>query len=64
MKIRYDKEVDVFNLQLSDAEIVETDEVKPGLIIDYNKNGNIVNIEIINASKHISHPNKVEYEFA
>lgn len=64
MKIKYDKEVDVINLQLSDAEIFETDEDKPGVIIDYNKNGNIVEIEILNASKHTAHPVKVEYEFA
>ena len=64
MKIRYDKEVDVINIQFSDTEIVETDEEKPGVIIDYDKNGNIVEIEILNASKHTSHPTKVEYEFA
>ncbi|MFH1049367.1 MAG: DUF2283 domain-containing protein [bacterium] len=64
MKIKYDKEVDVINLQFSDSEIFETDEDKPGVIIDYDKNGNIVEIEILNASKHTSQPSKVEYEFA
>ncbi|MCL5991513.1 MAG: DUF2283 domain-containing protein [Bacteroidetes bacterium] len=64
MKIKYDKEVDVINIQLSEAEIVETDEDKPGVIIDYDKNGNIVEIEILNASKNTSHPTKVEYEYA
>lgn len=64
MKIKYDKEVDVINLQFSEAEIFETDEDKPGIIIDYDKNGNIVEIEILNASKHTKQPAKVEYEFA
>ncbi len=63
MKIKYDKEVDIINIQLNDAEITETDEDKPGIIIDYDKNGNIVEIEILNASKHTSEPAKVEYEF-
>ena len=52
MKIKYDKEVDVMNIQFSDAEIFETDEDKSGVIIDYDKDGNIVEIEILNASKH------------
>lgn len=49
MKIKYDKEVDVINIILRDSEIIETDEEKPGIIIDYDKNGNIVEIEILNA---------------
>jgi uncharacterized protein YuzE len=64
MKIKYDKEVDVINIQFSDAEIVETDEDKAGVIIDYDINGNIVEIELLNASKHNYNPTKVEYEFA
>ncbi len=64
MKIRYDKEVDVINIQFSDAEIFETDEDKSGIIIDYDKDGNIVEIEVLNASKHNYQPMKVEYEYA
>jgi uncharacterized protein YuzE len=64
MKIKYDKEVDVLNIQFSDMEIIETDEDKPGVIIDYDKNGNIVEIEVLNASKNNYHPMKVEYEYA
>lgn len=64
MKIKYDKEVDIINIQFSDAEIFETDEDKPGVIIDYDKNGNIVEIEVLNASKNIYQPTKIEYEFA
>ena len=64
MKIKYDKEVDVINIKFSDEEIFETDEEKPGVIIDYDKNGSIVEIEVLNASKNSSKPFKVEYEFA
>ncbi|HPI20489.1 MAG TPA: DUF2283 domain-containing protein [Candidatus Kapabacteria bacterium] len=63
MKIKYDKEVDVINFQFSENEIFETDEEKPGIIIDYDKNGYIVEIEVLNASKHLQKPMKVEYEF-
>lgn len=64
MKIKYDKEVDVINIKFSDEEIFETDEEKPGVIIDYDKDGNIVEIEVLNASKKSNTPLKVEYEFA
>jgi uncharacterized protein YuzE len=63
MKIQYDKEVDVINIKFSDADIFETDEDKSGVIIDYDKDGNIVEIEVLNASKHTHQPMKVEYEF-
>lgn len=36
-------------------EITKTDEDKPGVIIDYDKDGNIVEIEVLNASKHNYH---------
>ncbi|MEO8664384.1 MAG: DUF2283 domain-containing protein [Ignavibacteria bacterium] len=42
----------------------ESDESKPGIIIDYSVNGDIIGIEILEASKKISVPNKVEYEVA
>ncbi len=63
MKIKYDKEVDVINIQFSNAEIVETDEDKPGIIIDYDKDGNIVEIEVLNATRNIVQPLKIEYEY-
>ena len=64
MKIKYDKEVDVLTIKLSDFEIAESDEEKPGIILDYDKNGNVVEIEILNASKRFPDPNIIEYEFA
>ena len=64
MKVKYDKEVDVLYISLSQAEVKESDESKPGIIIDYSDTGDIVGIEILDASKRISVPNKLEYEVA
>ncbi len=50
MKVRYDKEVDVLYITLSNDPIAESDEVKPGIIIDYSAEQHIVDIEILNAS--------------
>lgn len=64
MKIKYDKDVDVIYLNLSDQEVAESDEDKPGIILDYDKNGNIVGIEILDASKKVLNPSSLEYEVA
>ncbi len=64
MKIKYDKDVDVIYLNLSDHEVAESDEDKPGIILDYDKDGNIVGIEILDASKKTLNPSSLEYEVA
>jgi len=64
MKIKYDKEVDVLYIHFSDGKIIKSDEAKPGIIFDYDENGNIVVIEMLNASKKIPQPMKFEYEVA
>ncbi len=62
MNIKFDKEVDVVYLRFSDAEVVESDEEKPGIIIDYDKSGNIVGIEMLNASEKMEKPGSLVYE--
>ena len=64
MKIKYDKDSDILYISLSDAKIEESDEEKPGLIFDYDEEGSIVGIEVLNASKKIPQPLKFEYEVA
>jgi uncharacterized protein YuzE len=62
MKIKFDKSTDILYVQFTNSEIFESDEEKPGMIIDYDKNGNIVGIEYLEASKKIDLPDKVSYE--
>ena len=62
MKLSYNKEVDVLRILFSDVEIEESGEDKNGVIIDYDINGNVVGIEILNASTKIGNPSKVEFE--
>ncbi len=61
MKVTYDPEVDVLRILLSDTPIEESDEDKPGVILDYDKDGNVVGLEILEASKRIANPRSVEY---
>ena len=61
MKVTYDPAVDVLRIVLSSAPVAESDEDKPGVILDYDKDGNIVGLEILGASKRIENPRSVEY---
>ena len=64
MKVKYDKEVDVLYISFGKNKIKESDEDKPGVILDYDKEGSIVGIEILDASKKMKNPTRVEYEIA
>ena len=61
MKVTYDPEVDVLRILFRDAPIEESDEDKPGVILDYNKEGNVVGMEVLNASQRIENPRGVDY---
>jgi uncharacterized protein YuzE len=62
MRVKYDPEVDVLCIVLSDAPVEESDERKPGVILDYERNGNVVAVEILDASKRTG--NSMSEEFA
>ena len=60
MQVRYDKETDILVITFSQNTIIESDEEKPGMILDYDENGCIVSMEILDASKKVANPEKVE----
>jgi uncharacterized protein YuzE len=64
MVVKYDKESDVIYIQLSENKVFESEEDKPGIILDYGENGEIVGVEILNASEKTSQPNGIVYEVA
>ncbi|MEQ8226025.1 MAG: DUF2283 domain-containing protein [Candidatus Eremiobacterota bacterium] len=64
MKITYDPSVDILQIILKDTAVEESDEDKPGVILDYDKEGFVVGIEILDASKRMDNPKSVEYAVA
>jgi len=64
MKITYDPGVDVLRIIFSAVAIEESDEDKPGIIMDYDTGGNIVGMEILDASKRMENPRSLEYVVA
>ena len=61
MKVVYDQETDVLRILLSDSPIEESDEDKPGVVIDYDSDGNIVGLEVLDASKRMKDPRALDY---
>lgn len=51
MLVRVDREADALYLELTSAGVEESEEISDGVILDYDKEGNLVGIEILNASK-------------
>jgi len=64
MKIIYDPEVDILRITFSNAPIEESDAEKPGIILDYDKSGNVVGMEVLDASQRMENPRAVEYAVA
>ena len=62
MKIKYDPEVDVLCITLKDVDIEESGEENPGIILDYDRKGQVIGIEILQASKRIDNPQAIEYQ--
>ena len=50
MEIIYDKVADALSIRLSGEKINESDEIKPGIILDYGQKGDLVGIEVLNFS--------------
>jgi uncharacterized protein YuzE len=62
MKVTYDQETDTLTIIFSETPIVESDEDKPGIILDYDANGNLVSLEILDASRRIAVPGRIDYK--
>jgi uncharacterized protein YuzE len=63
MKVTYDNETDSLTVVLNEhVAIAESDEDKPGIILDYDKDGNLVSIEVLDASKRVSEAKKIEFQ--
>ncbi len=64
MKVIYDRETDTLTVIFTDVPVAESDEDKPGVILDYDAVGNLVSLEILDASRRVPFPNRIEYQMA
>jgi uncharacterized protein YuzE len=64
MKIIYDRETDTLTVIFTETPVAESDEDKPGIILDYDAAGNLVSLEILDASQRVTSPSRIEYQVA
>ena len=64
MKVVYDPVSDTLTVEFKPGQVIESDEGKPGVILDYDKDGNLVGLEILDASKHIDNVQDVQFQVA
>jgi uncharacterized protein YuzE len=63
MKICYDPRTDTLTVILKEgASVAESDEDKPGVILDYDHEGNLISLEILDASQRVTETRKIEFE--
>ena len=63
MRLRVDKESDALYLRLDDSQIVESEEVSPGVVLDYNASNEVVGVELLHLSKRSSKLNLSALQF-
>jgi uncharacterized protein YuzE len=54
MRLKIDKENDALYLRLDETSIIDSEEVQPGVILDFNADGKVVGIELLNLSTRMS----------
>lgn len=59
MRVNYDVKTDTLTVIFRDVPVAESDEEKPGVILDYDAAGNIVSIEVLDASQRVEEPRNV-----
>jgi uncharacterized protein YuzE len=63
MKVTYDPRTDSLTVILKEGvTVAESDEDKPGVILDYDEHGNLLSLEILDASRRVTDARKIEYQ--
>ena len=65
MKVAYDSRTDTLSVILKEnVTVAESDEDKPGVILDYDAEGDLVSMEILDASRRVTEARKIEFQIA
>ncbi len=63
MKVTYGQKTDTLSVILrEDVPVVESDEDKPGVILDYDSQRNLISIEVLDASRRVTEARKIEFQ--
>ena len=63
MRIRFDEEADALYLRLDESRIVESEEVQPGIVLDFNEHNQVVGIEFLGVQERVPPANLKQIQF-
>ena len=62
MKVTYDPNTDILTVELKPGPVAESDEDKPGVILDYDDKGNLVGLEVLDASRRVGDVRAMQFQ--
>lgn len=63
MKLSIDEVADALHLQLVNGEVVESEQVAPGVVIDYDSDGEIIGLEVLHLTKRLHPVDLLDFQF-
>jgi uncharacterized protein YuzE len=63
MKLHFDEQADAIYLRLDDSKIIESEEISPGIVLDYNEHNQVVGIEILKVKDRVPLANLKQLRF-
>jgi len=63
VKITFDPDSDALYLRLDDSPIVESEEVRPGIVLDFNADDQVVGVEILRVQERVPLANLRQIQF-
>jgi uncharacterized protein YuzE len=63
MRMRYDEKADALYLRLDDSTIVESEEVQPGIVLDFNSEKQVVGIEVLDLKRRVPKADLTQLKF-
>jgi uncharacterized protein YuzE len=63
MRLEFDEKADALYLRLDEESVVESEEVKPGIVLDFNKAGVVVGVEFLDVSKRMPDKRLKTFQF-
>ena len=62
MKIAYDQQADAIYIRLKAGTVAESDEVRPGVVLDFDAEGRVLGIEMLDVSERTDNPRELAME--
>ncbi|MEQ6341939.1 MAG: DUF2283 domain-containing protein [Gammaproteobacteria bacterium] len=63
MRVHFDEKADAIYMRLDESKIVESQEVQPGIVLDFNEHNQVVGIEILRAKDRVPQANLKQMQF-